>query len=168
MPGSSQCAIISGTYGNTGSSAFWIRYSRPMSCADFALVPEGGRRRIRSRFGYSSRYVQFDAPLGYCVTFGMPSRPGNCAFSHASSAATSSSSPSRTAPARSTAAAASLIGEVLSLLPHHPLRLVEEDPRVEREWHQALEHPRHPGLPVGDHVELAALLRAVGLVGDRA
>ena len=32
----------------TGSSADWIRNSRPMSCAPFAFVPAGGRRRISS------------------------------------------------------------------------------------------------------------------------
>ena len=34
--------------GRRGPSAFWMRYSRPMSCADFALVPAGGRRSTSS------------------------------------------------------------------------------------------------------------------------
>src|SRR3954468_3628704 len=66
-------------------------YSRAMSCADFALVPAGGRRRTRSRPGYFNRYVQLDAPPGYCVTSGVPST-AICDFSQRSTAGTSSGS----------------------------------------------------------------------------
>src|SRR5215212_586065 len=75
-----------------------MRYSRAMSCADFALVPAGGRRSTRSRAGYFSRYVQFEAPPVYCVTSGSPSSVGSIVRSHRSTAATSSASPLRTGP----------------------------------------------------------------------
>ncbi|HET6459315.1 MAG TPA: hypothetical protein VFG29_00880 [Syntrophales bacterium] len=72
-----------------------------MSCADLALVPAGGRRRIRSWLSYSRRYVQLDAPAGYCITRGIPTRSETRFLSHASTAAVSSSSPLRTEPASS-------------------------------------------------------------------
>src|SRR5262249_3241757 len=94
-----------GTRGYTGRSASCTRYSRPMSCADRALVPAGGRRRTRSRLRYVSRYVQFDAPEGYCVISDVPSRPGTIARNQASAAAAPASPPRRQAPAPSPAAA---------------------------------------------------------------
>src|SRR5215213_2159453 len=75
-----------------------MRYSRVMSCADFALVPAGGRRSTRSRSGYFSRYVQLEAPPEYCVTSGNPAIDASTVFSQRSTAATSSASPRLTSP----------------------------------------------------------------------
>src|SRR5215471_8550293 len=69
-----------------------------MSCADLAFVPAGGRRSTKSRLGYASRYVQFEAPPEYCVTLGSPSRPETIPLSQVSTARTSISSPGLTAP----------------------------------------------------------------------
>ena len=72
-----------------------------MSCADLALVPFGGRRKIKSAFLYFRRYVQFDAPPEYCVTSTGPDISEPCSISQLPTARTSSSSPARTAPPRS-------------------------------------------------------------------
>ena len=54
-----------------------------MSCADLALVPLGGRRKIKSALLYLRRYVQFDAPPEYCVTSTGSTTSTFCCFNHA-------------------------------------------------------------------------------------
>src|ERR1700730_8409726 len=67
-----------------------------MSCADFTLLPKGGRRSTNSRLPRRTRYVNFEWPLGNCSTETFPDASGKWRSKNGSRRARSSSSPGRT------------------------------------------------------------------------
>lgn len=90
-------------HGEISFSNVRVPVSNFIGGADLAVVPLGGRRRIRSTLSYFNLYVQLDAPPEYCVTSTCPCRSTPCALSQFSTATASSSSPARTVPPTSIA-----------------------------------------------------------------